>query len=198
MITNSSTIVHRTSVHRIGILSVSMLAVGVLLSGCDRATPTEARAIAPNAAVADAYDHIGPEHGDESGVGAVAWAWDAAWNAGDSKSIGALFVDDAEFVNGRGQVAQGAATITANNTMNLAGVFKGSHSHNTIRNILFLSGTTAILNTNNELTGFKALPPGAVATSPGLLLQRHKIVVVKRGDVWRIVQMQLTSVAPTP
>jgi hypothetical protein len=51
---------------------------------------------------------------------------------------------------------------------------------------------------DNDLTGFNALPPGTVATEPGVLLARFKRVVVKRGGVWRILQMQLTNVAPTP
>jgi uncharacterized protein (TIGR02246 family) len=207
MPTNSATIVHRTSsrklsaipiVHRIGAITAAMLSLGLLVSGCDRSTPTEAGQTEPNASVADAFNHVGTEHGDEAGVTGIATAWDAAWNAGDADAIAALFVDDAEFINGRGQIAQGAATIYANHAATLAGVFKGSHTHGTIRGIAFLSGTTAVLDVDNELTGFQALPPGTVATEPGVLRARFKRVVVKRGGVWLILQMQLTNVAPTP
>lgn len=193
MPTNSDTIVHR-----IGAISAAMLSLGLLVSGCDRSTPTEAGQTEPNASVADAFDHVGTEHGDEAGVTGIATAWDAAWNAGDAGAIAALFVDDAEFINGRGQIAQGAATIYANNAAALAGVFKGSHTQGTTRGIAFLSGTAAVLDVDNELTGFNALPPGTVPTEPGVLRARFKRVVVKRGGVWRILQMQLTNVAPTP
>ena len=57
-------------------------------------------------------------HGDTAAVAGVSAAWDAAWNAGNAAGIGALFVDDAEFVNGRGQVAVGATTIIANHAAN--------------------------------------------------------------------------------
>ncbi len=207
MPTNAATIVHRTSsrvlsaipiVPRIGAISAAMLSLGLLVSGCDSATPTETRQAAPDASVADAFDHVGTKHGNEAGVTRIAAAWDAAWNAGDADAIAALFVDDAEFINGRGQIAQGAATIYANHVVVLAGVFKGSRMHGSIRGLVFLSGTTAVLDVDSELTGFSALPPGTVATEPGVVRGRLNRVVVKRGGVWRILQMQVTNVAPTP
>jgi Domain of unknown function (DUF4440) len=124
-ITSATPIVHR--IHRIA-MSGAMIAAGFLLVGCDDATRTPVDPTAPSASVANASDHIGPQHGDEAGVAAIAAAWDAAWNAGDASGIAALFVDDAEFINGRGQIAQGAATIYANHAASLAGVFKGSHT----------------------------------------------------------------------
>jgi uncharacterized protein (TIGR02246 family) len=199
-VTSAAPVVHR--IHRIAIAS-AMLATGLLLVGCDGAAPTPADPTAPNASVANAsvanaFDHVGPQHGDEAAVAGIAAAWDAAWNAGDAGGIAALFVDDAEFINGRGQIAQGAATIYAQHAASLAGVFNGSHTHGTVRGIAFLSGTTAVLDVDNTLTGFKALPPGTVATEPGVQRGRHKRVVVKRAGVWRILQMQITTIAPTP
>jgi uncharacterized protein (TIGR02246 family) len=185
--------VHRASV------AATMLAVGVLLTACgDRDATTPVEPTAPNASAANAIDHVGPQHGDEAGVAAIVAAWDAAWNAGDAAGIAALFVDDAEFINGRGQIAQGAATIYANHAASLGGVFKGSRTKGTVRGIQFLSGTTAVLDVDNSLTDFKALPPGSVATEPGVQRGRHKRLVVKRGGVWRTLQMQLTNVAPAP
>ena len=53
-----------------------------------------------------------------------------------------------------------------------------------------------MLDVDNEVTGFKSLPGGGVPTQPGLNLQRHKRVLVKRAGHWRTLQMQLTTVAP--
>ena len=135
-------------------------------------------------------------HGDLAGVTAVVTARDAAWNAGDANAIAARFVDDAEFINGRGQLALGAAAIRANHTVSLAGVFRGSHTHGTIRRITFLSGTSAVVDVDNDLTNFTSLPPGTLPTTPGVQSGRHKRLVVKRGGIWRVVLMQITSIAP--
>jgi uncharacterized protein (TIGR02246 family) len=134
--------------------------------------------------------------GDVAGVTALVTAWDAAWNAGDGNAIGATFINESEFINGRGQVATGAAMITANHVASLGGVFKGSHTQGTIRNIVFLTGTSAVVDVYNELTNFKALPPGVLPTKPGLQSGYHKRLVVKRGGVWRTQLMQITSIAP--
>jgi uncharacterized protein (TIGR02246 family) len=206
MSTNSSTIDHRTNarvvgaipiVRRTAILSAAMLAVGFAVAGCDGNARTPVDPMSPNASVADAFDNAGSARGDEAGVAAVVATWDAAWNAGNADGIAALFVDDAEFINGRGQIARGVATIRANHAATLAGVFKGSHTQGTIRGITFVSGTAAVLDVDNDLTGFKALPPGTVATEPGLLRGRYKRLLMKRAGTWRILLMQVTNVAPT-
>jgi uncharacterized protein (TIGR02246 family) len=173
----------------------------LLLAGCNSGTPNASGPTAPaavSASAADAFDNVGSAQGDEAGVAAVVAAWDAAWNAGDGNAIGALFIPDADFVNGRAQVAHGAATIAANHVTNLNGVFKGSHTTGTIRRVVFLSGTVAVLDVDQILTGFRALPPGVVATAPGMLSNRHKRIVVKRAGTWRIQSAQLTPIPPTP
>jgi uncharacterized protein (TIGR02246 family) len=177
------------------VFSGAALALGLLVGGCD--SPTPIAPTAPNAAVSDALDNVGPQHGDEAGVAAVAAAWDAAWNAGDSRAIAALFTDDAEFINGRGQIAVGPAAIYAQHAANLAGPFKGSHIEGQIRRITFLSGTAAVLDVDSQLTGFVSLPAGTVPTEPGVQRGRHKRVVVKRGGVWKMALMQITLIAPT-
>jgi uncharacterized protein (TIGR02246 family) len=207
---HSTSIVHSTRVARGGqllrrnaVLSGAALGMALLFGGCGSAAPTEAPVVArpltssgPSASAGAAFDGVGAPQGDEAGVEAVATAWDAAWNAGDASALAALFVDDAEFINGRGQLAIGAAAIRAQHAASLAGPFRGSHTAGHIRRITFLSGTTAVLDVDNELTGFAALPPGTVATSPGLQRGRHKRVLVKRAGTWRIVLMQITTVAP--
>jgi uncharacterized protein (TIGR02246 family) len=174
----------------------------LLIGACDRTSPTEvertASATSSRMLTPEASNALsGPSAvGDVAGVTALVAAWDAAWNAGDGNAIGATFVNESEFINGRGQVATGAATITANHVASLGGVFKGSHTQGTIRNIVFLTGTTAVVDVYNELTNFKALPPGVLPTKPGLQSGYHKRLVVKRNGVWRTQLMQITSIAP--
>ncbi|MDB4883649.1 MAG: hypothetical protein JWL95_2415 [Gemmatimonadetes bacterium] len=171
---------------------------GLLIAGCDATTPSAPEAFAagaPSRSLSAPFDQNVPQ-GDTADVVAVAAAWDVAWNAGNAAGIGALFVDDGEMINGRGQIAVGAATIRANHAALFAGVFLGSHSRGIVRRVTFLSGSTAVLDVDNELTGFRALPGGGVPTEPGLNRGRHKRVLVKRAGHWRTLQLQLTTVAP--
>lgn len=177
----------------------AFILLGVLAAGCESDDSSPAAITSPDAvneSSSEKFDHIGLGKGDEAGVMAVVAAWDAAWNAGNADALGALFVADAEFVNGRGQVAVGAATIAANHAISLAGPFKGSRTRGVVRRITFLSGTSAVVEVDNDLTGYRSLPPGAVETVPGVHRGRHKRVLVKRGGAWRTVAMQLTSVLP--
>jgi uncharacterized protein (TIGR02246 family) len=165
-----------------------------VVSGCD-ADPTSVpgtRTAAPaNPSLSKQVGHHArPE--DSAAVAAVGAGWDAAWNAGDGAGIGALFIDDGEIINGRGQLVSGAATITANHIANFAGVFHGSHSEGTVRRIVFLSENSALLEVDNRLTGFQSLPGGGIPTFPGLNLARHKRVLVKHAGQWRIMAMQIT------
>jgi uncharacterized protein (TIGR02246 family) len=181
-------------------LLVSGVSLGLCLavSGCDAdpTTPPKTRAAALTNPSMSMGVGQNARPADSSAVAAVGAAWHAAWNAGDGAGIGALFVDDGELINGRGQVVSGAATITANHVANLAGVFRGSHSEGTVRRIIFLSENTAVLEVDNRLTGFQSLPGGGVPTLPGVNLARHKRIVVKHAGQWRIVEMQITFRAP--
>jgi uncharacterized protein (TIGR02246 family) len=166
----------------------------IVIIGCDEsstrtAEPTTLRT--PHASVADEFDHVGPEQGDEDGIAAVVTAWDAAWNAGDAAGLAATFVDDAEFINAMGRLFLGAEQIRAQHAITLAGQFIGSHTEGHIRRITFLSGSTAVLDVDNFLTR------PASATLPALNQSgRHKRVLVKRGGVWRVLLFQNTMVAP--
>ena len=194
----SRTALRPSVIHRVASACAAAIAVGLLLGACDDTLPTATASatFAPSDSRAAAVDHAGPQHGYEAGVAALASAWDAAWNAGDADALTALFVEDAEFVNGRGQIAVGWAAIRAQHAGLFAGPFQGSHTQSSIRRVTLLGGTSAVLDVDNSLTGFGALPPGVIPTLPGEQRGRHKRVLVKRGGTWRIALMQITSVAP--
>jgi uncharacterized protein (TIGR02246 family) len=182
-------------VRRLTTVSAALLAM-VLSGACNSDAPTGAQqSRIPDPGL---LDSISPFAGNDAGVRASAAAWDAAWNSGDAVALAALFVDDAEFINGRGQLALGAEAIGAQHAALLAGPFQGSRTQGVVRQITFLSGTTAVMDVDNQLTGFRSLPPGTVPTEPGIQRGRHKRVVMKRGGEWRIVLMQITTVVPGP
>jgi uncharacterized protein (TIGR02246 family) len=179
-----------------------ILVMALLIGACERTGPSEVERTAPAKSSQSLSPTAGAtgsgilSTGDVAGVTAVVTAWDAAWNAGNATLLASRFVTDAEFINGRGQLALGAAAIKAQHTASLAGVFKGSHTHGTIRNIIFLSETSAVVDVDNDLTNFISLPPGVLPTTPGMQSGRHKRLVVKRDGIWRVVLMQITSIAP--
>ena len=184
--------------HRNCVVVALGVAGAAMLSGCDgdATKPT-----APGGEVARASvsaNALPNPRGDTEDVLATVAAFDAAWAAGSATGIAALFVDDAEFVNGRGQIAVGTEAIRAQHAGLFAGPFAGSHLQSTVRRVTFLSGTSAVVDADTELTGYGALPPGTNPTEPGKQRGRHKRVLVKRGGEWKVVLMQITSVAPAP
>jgi uncharacterized protein (TIGR02246 family) len=186
-------------IHGSATISVVALAVGLLL-GCDAGSPAGAAPTAPIMSAADAFDHVGPQQGDEAGVAAVVAAWDAAWNAGDAAGLAATFVDDAEFINAGGRLSLGADQIRDHHAISLAGQFRGSHTEGRIRRITFLSGTAAVLDVDNSLTRYEPVAPGSTTVRAVQQSGRHKRLVVRRGGEWRVLLFQNTMViaVPTP
>jgi uncharacterized protein (TIGR02246 family) len=179
----------------------AVLGVALLFVDCGRGStkaedPTAPSA--PNASVANGFDHVGPQYGDEAGVVAVVTAWDAAWNAGDAAGLAATFVDDAEFINAMGRLFVGAEAIRAQHAISLAGQFHGSHTEGHVRRITFLSGTAAVVDVDNDLTRYEPVAPGSTIMRAVQQSGRHKRLVVKRGGVWRAMLFQNTMVVPTP
>lgn len=120
-----------------------------------------------------------------------------AWNAGDGSSWAAEFWPDGSLVNILGVVFPNAAAVGAVTDRILAGPFKGSTFAPVVRRIRFIGTTAAIVDADISVTNFHALPPGAVATKPGLLLTRFTYVYERRGDVWKIEAAQNTAVSPS-
>jgi uncharacterized protein (TIGR02246 family) len=187
--------------HRRLIATAALLGIALLGADCGRGSTKAEGPTAPassNASVADAFDHVGPQHGDEAGVAAVVTAWDVAWNAGDAAGLAATFVEDAEFINAMGRLFVGADAIRAQHAITLAGQFRGSHTEGHIRRITFLSGTAAVVDVDNDLTRYEPIAPGSTTLRAVQQSGRHKRLVVKRGGVWRTMLFQNTMVVPTP
>jgi uncharacterized protein (TIGR02246 family) len=120
-----------------------------------------------------------------------------AWNANDSVTYASVYTDDADFINIRGQIFTGRTAIAKVHGMIFAGPFKGSTIKITARLFKVLAPGVAMVDTDQEVTGFTFLPPGIVPTTTGTLLTHFKYVAVQQTDgSWRFVSGQNTSALP--
>jgi len=119
-----------------------------------------------------------------------------AWNTADASMWANEYWPQGELVNILGGVMPNALAIRDRHAEILVGPFKGSHFESDVRRIEFLGADVAIVDTDIRVTQFHALPPGAVATSPGVLLTRMKHVYQRRDSIWRIAASQNTAVLP--
>lgn len=119
-----------------------------------------------------------------------------AWNEADAALWVAEYWPDADFINILGMLLPSPAALQERAAAILVGPFKGSRFEGTVRQIRFLGPDAAIVDVDVRVTRFPGLPPGAVATEPGLLATRLKHVFHRRGGIWKIVASQNTAVAP--
>ncbi|HYO73539.1 MAG TPA: hypothetical protein VEU33_46485 [Archangium sp.] len=79
-----------------------------------------------------------------------------------------------------------------------ASLFKDSHSEVTVRKIVLVAPSVAVVDTEHVVTKYTALPPGVQATEPGVLRTRMRYVLKLTGGKWLIVAGQNTDVKPAP
>ncbi|WP_213947531.1 SgcJ/EcaC family oxidoreductase [Luteibacter sp. dw_328] len=152
------------------------------------------------AASAMAFAHAAPSKADALAEKPLRESLDRlaqAWNTGDGAMWANEYWPEGELVNILGGVMPNAEAIRERHTAVLAGPFKGSHFESTVRHIQFLGPDVAVVDTDIRVTHFQALPRGAVATSPGVLLTRMKHVYQRREGTWHIIASQNTAVLPT-
>lgn len=115
-----------------------------------------------------------------------------AWNAHDMKAFGALFAEDADFVNVVGMWWKGRAEIQAQHEATHATRFKTTTLAATGTAVRLLRGDVAVLHLSWELTG--ELDPNGKAEPPrrGVM----QIVAAKQADGWKIIAAQNTNALP--
>ena len=121
----------------------------------------------------------------------------AAWNAGDGSAWGAEYWPDGSLINILGVVFPNVQAVVAVTNAILAGPFKGSTFTPALRRVRFIGTDAAVVDADVSVTNFHALPPGAIATAPGLLLTRLTCVFAQINGVWKIEASQNTAVLPT-
>ena len=133
---------------------------------------------------------------DEQPMHAAVQRLAEAWNAGDGKRWAAEFWSDGTLINILGVTFPNAQAVANVTNQILAGPFKGSTFQGDVRRVRFAGDAAAIVDADIRVTNFRALPPGAVATSPGLLFTKFTFVFTKRDGVWKILAAQNTAVLP--
>ncbi|MEZ2348023.1 SgcJ/EcaC family oxidoreductase [Terriglobus sp. RCC_193] len=127
----------------------------------------------------------------------IATGLETAWNQGNGTAYASYFTDDADFINIRGDIFAGSKQIAQVHGMILAGPFKGSHIAITMRTLKVLAPGVAMLDTDQTVTDFPALPAGVVSTAPGTLVTHFKYMAIKQADgSWKLISGQNTSELP--
>jgi uncharacterized protein (TIGR02246 family) len=148
-------------------------------------------ALAPAAALAQTVP-------DVAGLRSLFQDQEAAWNRGDGVAFAAAFAADSDFINVRGDLFHGRTMIAARHAAILAGPLKASHNTITIRTMMAVKTDLVIVETEHSTSDFHSLPPGIVATTPGILKTRMTYVAKRQSGKWSIVFAQNTAVASTP
>jgi uncharacterized protein (TIGR02246 family) len=132
---------------------------------------------------------------DKSAIEAVVTQFKDAWNQHDAHAFAALFTEDADFTNVRGEQASGRKAVEDMHAPLFIGVvFKDSRLTGELRSVRFLKPDVAVADVDWEMTG--AGGPGGVARPPrkGLL----DWVLVKTSGSWLIVVMHNTEFNSQP
>ena len=158
-------------------LSFAMMGLlAVLLTTAVNAQQKEATK-EPAAAASGQVTAVQARQEDEKAIRLAAQAVVQAYNAGDAKSLAALFAPDAEIVNEQGQATQGQEAIQ----QAFAAVFAAhpkTQMEISIQSIRFVGPTVAIEDGTTTVTH-------EVGETPEH--NRYTVVHVQKGDKWQMV-----------
>ncbi len=121
-------------------------------------------------------------------VRTVEIAYDAAWTAGETAALLALFTPDAVIINPYGEVWQGLANIEKALKAFLAGEGAGSSHSSRLKAVFFVTPEVALVEGEATLRGHNF--------RGGELMHSFTDVLVRRGEVWRINQVRAYAFIP--
>lgn len=157
-------------------------------------------ALAPRGAADAAFSNV-PAAGQVDGIQALTAAQDAAWAAKDASAYADTYTEDVEVINPVGGILSGREAVRAQHAFlfnPVSGFFRATTSTWTLRDLSFLTGTTALVKHDVVLTGISQLPPGLTPFAPGEVRTRVTWIAVKEGSQWRIRFQQMTPIPPPP
>jgi uncharacterized protein (TIGR02246 family) len=168
----------------------------LLLAACDSG-PT---AVGPMAGGAEPlHAQAGAvANGQRSSIQAIVDARAAAWIDKDAAAYAATFANDAVFINPLGATQSGRGAVLAAHNFLFSGPFAGSVQSETIADITFITGTTALVRLNATLTDYAGRPPGLVEAEPGVVRTAITWLVVKQRNEWLIQHQHMTAMQPAP
>jgi uncharacterized protein (TIGR02246 family) len=115
----------------------------------------------------------------------VAHAFEAAWNAHDMDALGALFHDDATFVNRFGHYVRGVDEIVALHVPIHSTIYSDSRLDNEIIDVVQLGDEAAIVHFWSRLTVGQAHPVGPSSVDTLILT-----VLTRSEHGWRIKALE--------
>ena len=128
---------------------------------------------------------------EEAAVKMVATKWADAWNAGDMTAVGALYAEDADYVNFFGQSVSGRAQVEASFSEVHSTVYKGSKIVIETTAVRLIKPDVAISDSDWEMTGLPDEGPGVPTKGASTA------VMVKQDGEWKIAAHR-TRVAAAP
>lgn len=124
---------------------------------------------------------------DEAAIRQVVQQVQDGWNARDGKAFAAPFAPDADYVNVRGERAQGREAIEKGHTAIFTTIYKDSHNVGTVKSIRFLRPDVAIVHAEWNLE-FRA----GGETRKGHAM--NTMVMTKDGGKWSIAAFHNTPI----
>jgi uncharacterized protein (TIGR02246 family) len=111
----------------------------------------------------------------------VPGAFQAAWNAHDMAALGALFDDEATFVNRFGHYVQGVPEIIALHEPIHKTIYRDSSLENELIDVAHIAEGAAIIHFWSRLAAGAAHPAGPHKVDTLILA-----VLTRQGETWRI------------
>lgn len=112
-------------------------------------------------------------------------AFEAAWNAHDMTALGALFDEDATFVNRFGHYVRGVDEIVAMHTPIHETVYCDSKLENELIDVTRIADGAAVVHFWSRLAAGVAHPAGPHVVDTLILA-----VVTRRNEMWRILALE--------
>jgi len=133
---------------------------------------------------------------DQPAITAVIDRFVDAWNRQDAKAFAAVFAEDADFTNWRGEGASGRSKIEEFHAPMFATIFKNSYQSYTAINTRFIRPDVAAVDVHWEMTGATDAQGNPRPDHRGLL----SFIMTKNAGQWQILVMHnldLTALPPT-
>jgi len=133
---------------------------------------------------------------DQPGIVAVIDRFVDAGNRHDAKAFAAVFTEDADFTNVRGEGASGRSKIEEFHAPMFASIFKNSHQSYSAIKTRFIRPDVAAVDVHWEMTGATDAQGNPRPDHRGLL----SFIMTKNAGQWQILVMHnldLTALPPT-
>jgi uncharacterized protein (TIGR02246 family) len=116
------------------------------------------------------------------------------WNHANGPGYRELYWPEAELVDPRGDVFEGADAVTKLHTDLWSTILAGSVIQGRVRKVRRLGPDHLVVDMDLEVTAYKSLPSG-VRDVGGVVKNRLKHVMERRQGVWKILSGQNTALA---